>query len=209
MDEFIDSNDSINIEATQARESSAPCIEGRNDPALAPLSCACRVLVRLRPFPEVEAGEWTPLSIGDDGKSVIVRGGEACPVYTMDGVLPASSTQADVFSSIQESLLCVMHGMNATLLAYGQTNAGKTYTLFGKNEREKVENWDRLTVQPNCSTPMEDSRGVVSRALDLVFDRIAQDTRFVHASLCLIHLDMQLDAQSCVSCCSYYVSRQA
>lgn len=46
----------------------------------------------------------------------------------------------------------VPKGINATILAYGQTGTGKTYTMFGyKNEAREL---------------MEDRLGVIPRAVD-------------------------------------------
>ena len=47
----------------------------------------------------------------------------------------------------------IVQGCNATVLAYGQSGAGKTYTMFGDNG----------------------NRGIIPRALDEIFSRITAD----------------------------------
>ena len=43
------------------------------------------------------------------------------------------SSQKDIYNGIARPLVAsVFHGFNATILAYGQTGAGKTYTMQGK-----------------------------------------------------------------------------
>ncbi|EFJ28839.1 hypothetical protein SELMODRAFT_92509, partial [Selaginella moellendorffii] len=50
--------------------------------------------------------------------------------FKFDAVLPPSATQADVYNvSAQAVIQDVLDGYNGTIMAYGQTGAGKTYTL--------------------------------------------------------------------------------
>jgi len=50
--------------------------------------------------------------------------------YTFDKVLGPSSTQADVYEAAVAPIITdVMNGINGTIMAYGQTGAGKTHTL--------------------------------------------------------------------------------
>jgi hypothetical protein len=50
--------------------------------------------------------------------------------YTFDKVLGPNSTQADVFEAAVAPVIAdVMNGYNGTIMAYGQTGAGKTHTL--------------------------------------------------------------------------------
>jgi len=54
-------------------------------------------------------------------------------IYRFDQVLTDTSTQEQVFDSLQVTLLLkkVIEGYNATIFAYGQTSSGKTYTMEG------------------------------------------------------------------------------
>lgn len=50
--------------------------------------------------------------------------------YTFDGVLDQGATQADVYREVAQPIVDdVLEGYNGTILAYGQTGAGKTHTL--------------------------------------------------------------------------------
>ena len=70
-------------------------------------------------------------------------------------ILPEESTQADVYQSAVSSVVeDVMRGYNGTIMAYGQTGAGKTYTLS--------------SIQP-------DAIGMIPRAAAEVFASIAGD----------------------------------
>ena len=48
-------------------------------------------------------------------------------------VFPETSSQQEVFEYIQPLVDDVLSGYNGCIFAYGQTSAGKTYTMLGKN----------------------------------------------------------------------------
>lgn len=95
-----------------------------------------KVTVRARPSTraEEEKEEETPVVyVNADKNTVTVRRKGSFVDYTefkFDAVLSASATQADVYSvAAQPIVLDVLEGYNGTIMAYGQTGAGKTYTL--------------------------------------------------------------------------------
>lgn len=52
--------------------------------------------------------------------------------YTFDAVIGQTGSQADVFEVVGVPLISsVLDGINATVMAYGQTSSGKTYTMQG------------------------------------------------------------------------------
>lgn len=72
----------------------------------------------------------------------------------MDGVLHNSS-QEEVYTTCAESVVSrVMEGVNGTIFAYGQTGAGKTYTMTGEMQF-------RL-------------RGVIPRAISQIFKEVRE-----------------------------------
>ena len=55
--------------------------------------------------------------------------------YTFDHVFAPSATNAELYASVGAPLLnAALDGYNATLLAYGQTGAGKTHTIMGQGQ---------------------------------------------------------------------------
>lgn len=52
-------------------------------------------------------------------------------VYSYDAVFPATSTQAEVFAECRSLVQSAIDGYNVTIFSYGQTGAGKTWTLYG------------------------------------------------------------------------------
>nr|UIX35724.1 GPD1 [Schizochytrium sp.] len=114
-----------------------------------------RVLVRPRPVDASEVSALAPecppdaraaLTLEPAQKSVNVRvkrdprhahgkvdAGEERWAFTFDGVFAPDATQEDVFEgSVPPLLDGVLHGYNGTVFAYGQTGAGKTFTMMGK-----------------------------------------------------------------------------
>ncbi len=52
--------------------------------------------------------------------------------FAFDHVYGADSTQTSVYdNTARPAVLSVLEGYNATILAYGQTGTGKTYTMEG------------------------------------------------------------------------------
>ncbi|GBG29845.1 Kinesin-like protein KLP1 [Hondaea fermentalgiana] len=114
-----------------------------------------RVLVRPRPVDASEVSALTPecppdaraaLTLEPAQKNVNVRvkrdprhahgkvdAGEERWAFKFDGVFAPDATQEDVFEgSVPPLLDGVLHGYNGTIFAYGQTGAGKTFTMMGK-----------------------------------------------------------------------------
>ncbi|KZS90006.1 kinesin-domain-containing protein [Sistotremastrum niveocremeum HHB9708] len=83
-------------------------------------------------------------------------------LFSFDTVLPPQSTQHNVFSSSAEPLIArFLEGFNCTILAYGQTSSGKTYTMTG-------EDLDADPSDPN------NGMGVIPRAVSTIFSRVKQ-----------------------------------
>ncbi|CUI12702.1 kinesin-like protein, putative [Bodo saltans] len=91
-----------------------------------------RVHVLVRPRPK------TPLELeAHHGDEVWIQTeksiGDAERTYLFDGVLNCSASNRDVheLAGVQTLMEGVARGVNACMLLYGQTNSGKTHTLFG------------------------------------------------------------------------------
>lgn len=79
--------------------------------------------------------------------------------FSFDKTFSAEVTQADLYScSIRPVVLNILEGYNGTIIAYGQTSAGKTYTMEGSNK-------DDL-----------DCRGIIPRAAEDIFSYIERSS---------------------------------
>ena len=59
--------------------------------------------------------------------------------FILDGIFPQNCSQVDVFEEVKEFLQSCIDGKNVCLFAYGQTGAGKTFTMEGPNKNELYE----------------------------------------------------------------------
>ncbi|KAI9833756.1 MAG: Kinesin heavy chain [Sarea resinae] len=80
---------------------------------------------------------------------------EASGSFTFDRVFDMTSRQSDVFDfSIRPTVDDILNGYNGTVFAYGQTGAGKSYTMMGSD------------------IDSEDSKGIIPRIVEQIFASI-------------------------------------
>ncbi|KXS10182.1 kinesin-domain-containing protein [Gonapodya prolifera JEL478] len=94
------------------------------------------VITRFRPLSKKELDEGglqCAKFLGDDSVQIEIPNTSRDPlVFTSDLVLSPTSSQTELFQHAALPIVQdVMHGYNGTLFAYGQTGAGKTYTMMG------------------------------------------------------------------------------
>nr|CAD7264094.1 unnamed protein product [Timema shepardi] len=98
-----------------------------------------RVVVRVRPMSarEREAGYRQIMQVDTVNNSVCVENpqaadGEPPKMFTFDSVFDMDSRQVDVYNETARPIVDkVLMGYNGTILAYGQTGTGKTFTMAG------------------------------------------------------------------------------
>ena len=103
--------------------------------------------------------------------------------YTFDHVFAPHANQAHVYRTIASPLVDnVMSGVNACVIAYGQTGAGKTYTVFGPS-------MDATTVTAENASEL----GVIPRAAHDIFERIEQDKGKYEYKVYVTYMQIYLD----------------
>ncbi|KAG5221232.1 kinesin-domain-containing protein [Salix suchowensis] len=81
---------------------------------------------------------------------------------SQSGVHPPSATQHGLFTSTAEPLLArFLEGFNCTILAYGQTSSGKTFTMTG------------IDLDADPSDP-NNGMGIIPRAVSTIFSKARQ-----------------------------------
>lgn len=112
-----------------------------------------RVVVRAKPH----AASSSPALLGDtitaspDGGTVFVYSDDArtkAATFRCDGFLSPAMRQDEVFDAIQgrELVEAALDGFPVTIFAYGQTGAGKSFTIFGKEDGSTEK---KLSAQPS------------------------------------------------------------
>jgi predicted RNase H-like nuclease (RuvC/YqgF family) len=99
-----------------------------------------RVYVRIRPFSKTEKEKSCQEAVIKDGKmTVMVKGlggvADAKKFYDFDAVFSGSpadgNSQEDIFKDTRHLMMSVVDGYNVCIFAYGQTGAGKSFTMIG------------------------------------------------------------------------------
>ncbi|KAI8340641.1 hypothetical protein BC941DRAFT_510942 [Chlamydoabsidia padenii] len=112
-------------------------------------STAVRVALRVRPLTEKEQCSNTGecLTFIPNEPQVLIGSDKS---FTYDYVFDTKSTQAHVYSSAIAPLLHkFINGFNATVLAYGQTGAGKTFSM-GLDGLDNTKDKENQGIVPRC-----------------------------------------------------------
>jgi hypothetical protein len=125
------------------------------------MSSGMKVMVRVRPAQpgEVKEGQAKPVSVTSNGCVNVLSEGKRLE-FKYDHALDETSSQADVFNLIGKPICDqALSGFNCTIFAYGQTGAGKTFTMQGPDM---------------ASSAYREHCGLVPRSMDYIFQRIQQ-----------------------------------
>lgn len=89
------------------------------------------MVIRLKPFePEPLNHKCVYLSEQDD--QLVVEAGSKKEIFVFDHVAPESASQLDIYRMMgEEAVERSLEGYNCCIFAYGQTGAGKTYSVSG------------------------------------------------------------------------------
>ncbi|CAE7778922.1 KIN14E, partial [Symbiodinium pilosum] len=94
-----------------------------------------RVFCRIRPLNDKERqnNDEEVVKVVDMMRLEVSQGAS----YSFDGVF-APGSQEEVFEDCKGLVQSAIDGYNVTIFAYGQTGAGKTFTLYGTPEQEGI-----------------------------------------------------------------------
>ncbi len=147
-----------------------------------------KVSIRIRPKIETEYSQNSNL-ITTIGNSIIISSKNAKEIkqFSFDYIANEETTQSEIFLNCGKEICDkVLNGINGTILVYGQTSAGKTYTLLGNyfsNFNNSNLNFDNLINESNnfnCEKNFitysqknkEESKGLIPRVLEYIFEQI-------------------------------------
>jgi len=121
-----------------------------------------RVVVRIRPLSKIEkTSKKKVTTVGHEEQGVVQVRNPALPdselpkSFTFDSVLSQSCTQKSLYDKCAAPIVdSVLQGYNGTVFAYGQTGAGKTWTMEG-------------------DMSSDENMGIIPRAFQHIFDHVA------------------------------------
>ncbi|KAI8468897.1 MAG: kinesin-domain-containing protein [Monoraphidium minutum] len=105
-----------------------------------------RVFCRVRPHPH------SAVRCMQGGSALALASGGVEHPFSFDKVFGPQSTQAQIFGEVSELVQSALDGYHVCLFSYGQTGAGKTYTMQG--------------------APSKDGAGIIPRAVELILGRV-------------------------------------
>ena len=132
-----------------------------------------KVLMRIRPpsRTELASGSYRKaVFVSEDGRGAYLSNcghQDASKTFSYDNVVDEETSQEKVFDLVGKPLAdAFLNGYHCNLLAYGQTGAGKTYTMQGKDETDgDCGNGEKTSEGDDDSS----SRGLLPRVLEYVF----------------------------------------
>lgn len=121
------------------------------------LTTRVRVVCRIRPLSQPEVSRETRVVLVLDDKTLSVQENKHQNIFTFDSVYDGNSSQEDIYYSVGKKTLAeFFKGFNGTILAYGQTGAGKSYTMTGVDDVDSIH------------------RGLIPRIAEDIFTNIAE-----------------------------------
>ncbi|EKX37424.1 hypothetical protein GUITHDRAFT_78073, partial [Guillardia theta CCMP2712] len=93
-----------------------------------------RTFCRIRPASSKESC----LSVDEDAGKVMLPYNGVDNDFRFDRCFGQTRTQLDIFEEVKDFVQSALDGYNVSLLAYGQTGAGKTFTMLGGREEEAM-----------------------------------------------------------------------
>ena len=114
-----------------------------------------QVSIRIKPLDPLQPDS-VCLSLDPQTPKTLFLGDPPKP-FTFDHVFDSTAPQPALFETLAEPLIgSCLQGYNVCIFAYGQTGAGKTYTIMGNNDSP-------------------DEKGLIPRTIDHLFSRIEED----------------------------------
>ncbi|PMD21318.1 kinesin heavy chain [Hyaloscypha hepaticicola] len=141
------------------------------------MSNSIKVVARFRPQnrTEIELGG-QPIVEFDSEDTCRLDSKEASGAFTFDRVFDMNSRQKDVFDfSIKSTVDDILNGYNGTVFAYGQTGAGKSYTMMGTD----IDN--------------DEGRGVIPRIVEQIFASILSSPGSIEYTVRVSYMEIYME----------------
>ncbi|KAI5821176.1 P-loop containing nucleoside triphosphate hydrolase protein [Pyronema omphalodes] len=137
-----------------------------------------KVVARFRPQNSVELREGgEPIVTFSSDDTCELRSKDAAGSFTFDRVFDMQSKQKDIFEfSIKPTVDDILNGYNGTVFAYGQTGAGKSFTMMGAGD---IEN--------------EETRGIIPRIVAQIFESILASPSNIEYTVRVSYMEIYME----------------
>ncbi|PSN73569.1 kinesin-domain-containing protein [Corynespora cassiicola Philippines] len=136
-----------------------------------------KVVARFRPQNKVElASGGEPIVEFKSDDTCAIQSKEASGAFTFDRVFDMNSRQTDVFDySIRPTVDDILNGYNGTVFAYGQTGAGKSYTMMGSDIDD------------------DNGRGIIPRIVQQIFASILSSPSNIEYTVRVSYMEIYME----------------
>ncbi|KAK4966045.1 hypothetical protein LTR66_012070, partial [Elasticomyces elasticus] len=144
-----------------------------------------KVVARFRPQNRIELASGGENVVDFDGEDTVrIQSEGSDQTFTFDRVFPPNSDQSSVFDfSIRSTVDDILNGYNGTVFAYGQTGAGKSYTMMGAG--------DRLSETSDPAAP--DNRGIIPRIVEQIFASIMASESNIEYTVRVSYMEIYME----------------
>jgi len=109
--------------------------------------------------------------------------------FEFDHMFAANSSQREVYTEMEELALGTLEGYNACLMTYGQSNSGKTYSMFGNLDLSHGEDSEVLLDLNECGIHFS----AIRQLFDVTIDRRERFEDSLTLSILEIHNEKLID----------------
>ncbi|KAI0132107.1 P-loop containing nucleoside triphosphate hydrolase protein [Xylariales sp. AK1849] len=136
-----------------------------------------KVVARFRPQNKIElASGGQPIVSFDGDDTCSLQSAEATGTFTFDRVFAMTGRQVDIFDySIKPTVDDILNGYNGTVFAYGQTGAGKSYTMMGTSIED------------------EEGKGVTPRIIEQIFSSIMTSPPTIEYTVRVSYMEIYME----------------
>ncbi|KAL8775647.1 MAG: hypothetical protein Q9209_000143 [Squamulea sp. 1 TL-2023] len=136
-----------------------------------------KVVARFRPTNRAEIASGGETIVNFETEDTCqVNSREAAGAFTFDRVFDTQSRQTDVFDfSIRSTVDDILNGYNGTVFAYGQTGAGKSYTMMGADIDD------------------EEQRGIIPRIVEQMFASILRSPGNIEYTVRVSYMEIYME----------------
>ena len=131
-----------------------------------------KVAIRVRPLSDKERREMggkTCLTVEKEVSAIVLDARPEVKTFTFDYVADLDIPQSAIFEQVGKPITSsCLSGYNGTIFAYGQTGAGKTYTILGPESDLSLEDYE--------NSEQFQERGLMPRCVEHIFSDIGKQT---------------------------------